>query len=71
MSERCQGLADCRTGRALSAAMSAEGAEPTQRGVPSPLVTSRDRVCNNIEMTGFYHTILKCPELGPDMYLPE
>ena len=25
----------------------------------------------NIEMTGFYPTILKCPELGPDIYVTE
>ena len=30
--------------------------------VPSPSNTYRDRVCKNIEMTGFHHTILKCPD---------
>ena len=39
--------------------------------VPSPSNNYRDRVCKTIEMTGFYHTILKCPELGPDIYLTE
>ena len=29
----------------------------------------RGRVCKKLEMTGFYHTILKFPESGPpDMY---
>ena len=27
------------------------------------LNTYRERVCNNIEMTGIYHTILKCPDI--------
>ena len=39
--------------------------------VPSPSNKYRDRVCKNIEMTGVYHTILKFPELGPDIYLTE
>ena len=39
--------------------------------VPSPLNKYRDRVCKYIEMTGFYPTILKFPELGPDIYLTE
>ena len=39
--------------------------------VPSPSNKYRDRVCNNIEMTGFYHTILKLPQLDPDIYLTE
>ena len=42
-----------------------------QRDVPSPSNKYRDRVCKSIEMTGVYHTILKCPELGPDIYLTE
>ena len=29
------------------------------------------RACKKIETTGFYPTILKCPELGPDIYLTE
>ena len=29
----------------------------------------RERGCNTIERTGFYHTILKFPELGPDIDL--
>ena len=33
--------------------------------------TYRDCDCKNIEMSGFYHTILKFPELGPDIYLTE
>ena len=39
--------------------------------VPSPFNKCRDCVCKSIEMTGFYPTILKCPELGPDIYLTE
>ena len=31
----------------------------------------RDRVCKTIEKTGIYPTILKCPELGPDIDLTE
>ena len=30
--------------------------------VPSPLNKYRDRVCKTLEMTGFYHTILKFPD---------
>ena len=30
--------------------------------VPSPSNNYRDRVCKIIEMTGFYPTILKCPD---------
>ena len=44
----------------------------TERGVhmvPSPSDKYRDRVCKNIETAEFYPTILKCPELGPDIYL--
>ena len=41
------------------------------RIVPSPLNKYRDRVCKNIEMTDFYHTILKFPEFGPDIYATE
>ena len=36
------------------------------RAVPSPSNQYRDRVCRDIEMTGVSHTILKCPEFGPD-----
>ena len=39
--------------------------------VPSPSNKYRDRVCKNLEMTGIYHTILKFPELDPDIYLTE
>ena len=39
--------------------------------VPSPSHKYRDRVCKNIEMTGIYHTILKLPQLDPDIYLTE
>ena len=39
--------------------------------VPSLSNKYRDRVCKNLEMTGFYHTILNSPELGPDIYLTE
>ena len=43
----------------------------TMNIVPSALNKYRDRVCKSIEMTGFYPTILKFPELGPDIYLTE
>ena len=39
--------------------------------VPSPSHKYRDRVCKNIETTRFHHTILKFPDLGPDVYLTE
>ena len=44
---------------------------PKPRAVPSPSNKYRDRVCKIIEMTGVYHTILKFPELDPDIYLTE
>ena len=47
-------------------------ARAKRRGtVPSPSNKYRDRVCKNLEMTGIYHTILKFPELDPDIYLTE
>ena len=39
--------------------------------VPSTLTKHRDRICQNIEITGFYYTILIFPELGLDIYLTE
>ena len=44
---------------------------PRLLDVPSPSNKYRDRFCKNIKMTGFYHTILKFPELDPDIYLTE
>ena len=43
----------------------------TATSVPSPSNKYRDRVCKIIEMTGIYPTILKFPELDPDIYLTE
>ena len=42
-----------------------------QNYVPSPSNQYRDdRVCKkNIEMTGFCHTILKCPQLGDLIFM--
>ena len=39
--------------------------------VPSPSNKYRDRVFKSLEMTGIYHTIMKFPELDPDIYLTE
>ena len=40
--------------------------------VPSPSNQYRDhRIYKTIEMTGFYHTILKLSELGRDIYLTD
>ena len=38
---------------------------------PSPSNIYRDRVGKTVEMTGVHHTILKCPERGPDIYVTE
>ena len=39
--------------------------------VPSPSNKYRDRVCKNIQITGFHSTILNFSELVPDIYLTE
>ena len=58
-------------GPADPAAIDAAVAAVQSASVPSPANKYRDRVCKNLEMTGIYHTILKCPEFDPDIYLTE
>ncbi len=39
------------------------------RAVPALSNKYRDRVCKNIEMTEFYHTIMNFPELDPGIFI--
>ena len=54
-----------RAGRHRLERAAVQAPDPFEDGVlavPSPFNKYRDRVCKSIEMTGFYHTILKCPD---------
>ena len=60
------------SGEVSLCASTPDGGDTT--AVPSsPSNTYRDRVCKFFEINGFYHTIRRFPELGPDtgIYLTE
>jgi len=63
----------CRFSAEMAMPIDQEVAFEMLRGarVPSPSNKYRDRLCKNSEMAGFYHTIVRFPEPGLDIYLTE